>query len=87
MGSTESIVTWPTQKEDRAESVSLGPVFVGGAAGNRTRVLCCIARASPCAVRYASTWISRSREQVRMTIPATVWCSSSSRGRMNRWAL
>ena len=31
-----------------------------------------VLRASPCAVRYVSTWISESREQARMTIPVTV---------------
>lgn len=43
-----------------------------GAAGNRTRVLRRLTRASPCAVRYVSTWISRSREPAEMTIPVTV---------------
>lgn len=49
-----------------------GLYFNGGAAGNRTRVLRHSLEASPCAVRYVSTRISCSREQVRMTIPVAV---------------
>lgn len=44
----------------------------GGAAGNRTRVLRHSLKASPCAVRYASARISRSRELAEMTIPVAV---------------
>ena len=52
---------------------SLGAFLVlGGAAGNRTRVLRHSLKASPCAVRYVSTRISRSREQDEMTIPVAV---------------
>lgn len=43
-----------------------------GAAGNRTRVLRHSLKASPCAVRYASTRISRSHEPAGMTIPVAV---------------
>jgi hypothetical protein len=43
-----------------------------GAAGNRTRVLRHSLKASPCAVRYASTRISRSRKPAEMTIPVAV---------------
>ncbi len=56
----------------------------GGAAGNRTRVLRRLAKASPCAVRYVSTWISRSREQAVMTIPVTVGCPIRLRDRAGR---
>ena len=55
--------------------------YSSGAAGNRTRVLRHSLKASPCAVRYVSTWISCSREQVRMTIPVAVWCPRTSRDR------
>ena len=51
--------------------IALAFCYSGGAAGNRTRVLRHSLKTSPCAVRYASTWISCSREQVRMTIPVT----------------
>jgi hypothetical protein len=44
----------------------------GGAAGNRTRVLRHSLKASPCAVRYASTRVSRSRELAGMTTPVAV---------------
>jgi hypothetical protein len=46
--------------------------FGCGGAGNRTRVLRRFTRASPCAVRYASTRIHRSREQAGVTIPVAV---------------
>jgi hypothetical protein len=51
--------------------------FSGGAAGNRTRVLRHSLKASPCAVRYASARISRSREPARMTIPVAVYVPMS----------
>ena len=53
----------------------------GGGAGNRTRVLRRFTRASPCAVRCASTRIHRSRGRAGVTIPATVWCPARLRGR------
>ena len=40
-----------------------------GGAGNRTRVLCRLIRASPCAVDYVSTRPDRSRRQVRSDRP------------------
>src|SRR5690606_14858563 len=43
-----------------------------GGAGNRTRALRRFARASPCAVRFASTRIHRSRGQAGVTIPVAV---------------
>jgi hypothetical protein len=46
--------------------------LLGGAAGNRTRVLRHSLKTSPCAVRYVSTRISRSRKQAEMTIPVAV---------------
>ena len=60
-------------------------VFSCGAAGNRTRVLRHSLEASPCAVRYVSTWISRSREQDEMTIPVAVWCPDEFRDRTHRF--
>src|SRR5271165_3183045 len=57
----------------------------GGAAGNRTRVLRHVLKASPCAVRCASTRISRSRELAGMTIPVAVWCPDESRDRTHRF--
>lgn len=59
---------------DTRKAPPSGPdlLFCCGAAGNRTRVLRCSLKASPCAVRYVSTWISRSREQAEMTIPVAV---------------
>ena len=55
-----------------------------GAAGNRTRVLRHFTKASPCAVRYVSTWTSGSREQVRMTVPVAVWRPAPPRDRVDR---
>src|SRR6185503_16457877 len=56
----------------------------GGAAGNRTRVQRHSLEASPCAVRYASTRVSRSREPAEMTIPVAVGCPDESRDRTHR---
>jgi hypothetical protein len=76
--------TW-TANENRPGLVALTCIFTGGAAGNRTRVLRHSLKASPCAVRYVSTRISCSREQVRMTIPVAVWCPATSRDRTYRF--
>ena len=72
--------------ERRSRPGLVGPdlLLFGGAAGNRTRVQRHSLEASPCAVRYVSTRISRSREQVRMTIPVAVWCPDESRDRTHR---
>ena len=43
-----------------------------GGAGNRTRVLCRLAKASPCAVHTVSTWLPRSRELAGVTSPVAV---------------
>ncbi|UKN42606.1 hypothetical protein MLPF_2177 [Mycobacterium lepromatosis] len=51
--------------------------LLGGAAGNRTRVLRHSLKASPCAVRYASTRISWSRALAKMTIPVAVGVPTS----------
>src|SRR5690606_37709435 len=56
-----------------------GPI--GGGAGNRTRVLCRLTRASPCAVHCAATRPHRSREQAGVTGPAAVDVPSRVRGR------
>jgi hypothetical protein len=55
-----------------------------GGAGNRTRVLRRFTRASPCAVRCASTRIHRSREQAGVTIPVAVSCPARPRDRVGR---
>ena len=60
-------------------------LLLGGAAGNRTRVLRHSLKTSPCAVRYVSTWISQSRKQAEMTIPVAVVCPVQSRDRTERW--
>ena len=52
-----------------------------GGAGNRTRVLRRFTRASPCAVRCASTRIHRSCGRAGVTIPVAVWCSRPPRDR------
>ena len=65
----------PQRKQARDEihpDLPTNCIFSCGAAGNRTRVLRHSLKASPCAVRYASTRISRSRELARMTIPVAV---------------
>ena len=62
------VLTWPLRDQIWAFEL----LFCCGAAGNRTRVLRHSLKASPCAVRYASTRISRSREPARMTIPVAV---------------
>jgi hypothetical protein len=48
--------------------------FGCGGAGNRTRVLRRFTRASPCAVRCASTRIHRSCRRAGVTIPVAVCC-------------
>ena len=58
--------------------------FDGGGAGNRTRVLRCFTRASPCAVRSASTRTHRSCERAGVTIPVAVWCPCPPRDRADR---
>ncbi len=64
-------------------SVGMG-LASSGAAGNRTRVLRRFSRASPCAVRCVSAWISESREQAQMTIPVAVRCPIRTRDRLGR---
>ena len=60
------------KKKNWPEHMALTSIFSCGAAGNRTRVLRHSLKTSPCAVRYVSTRISRSREQAEMSIPVAV---------------
>ncbi len=59
------------RKRDR-RALSASTRRSSGGAGNRTRVLCRLSRASPCAVHCASTRPRRSREQAGVTGPAAV---------------
>ena len=60
------------REKELARAYGPGQCLLGGAAGNRTRVLRHSLKTSPCAVRYVSTRISRSREPAEMTIPVAV---------------
>lgn len=71
-------------KEKLAKPCGPDQHLLGGAAGNRTRVLRHSLKASPCAVRLALTRISRSRELAGTAIPVAVWCPDRSRDRTYR---
>ena len=81
-GGEAEATPWVKSKADVAEMLmkmknwpelrALASLLLGGAAGNRTRVLRHSLKTSPCAVRYASTRISQSRELAEMTIPVAV---------------
>jgi len=73
--------TEPGQHKGPVPSAAERGLPAGGGAGNRTRVLCRLTRASPCAVHCASTRPHRSREQAGVTGPAAVTVPLRSRGR------
>jgi hypothetical protein len=73
---------WPPEDTRHALSApSADRGVLRGGAGNRTRVLCRLVRASPCAVHCVSTRPHRSREQAGVTGPAAVNVPPWVRGR------
>ncbi len=73
-----------TAKRETAHALHEHEPPSSGAAGNRTRVLRRVFRASPCAVRCVSARISGSRERARMTIPVAVCCPVPLRDRVGQ---